>query len=482
MSDKPVQQLEHDAEKQPRLTPSEAHKLYRSVPGHEHHTEGKTAHDVPGIVPPGSTGVLYVSERAMANGWKEGHPEWANFGQGAPEVGHIPGGSARPDTISLSALSAQAGTDVNEYAPTTGVKELRAAVAAYYNDTYRKGKESQYTANNVCIVPGGRAGLTRVASVIGDVYVSYTVPEYTSYDQLLSSFKRLVPIPATLRPDDAYHLNVDRLEEMIHDQGISALFLSNPHNPTGQAIHGEELKRMVDLSRKGTTMVLDEFYEQYLYDLGEGAQVSAAEFVGDVNEDNVILINGMTKCWRLPGWRVCWVVGPESLIKALGQSGGFLDGGASHVLQVAALPLLDPTLVKQDRLALQRHFGQKRDYVVDRLRKMGFAVKNPPTATFYVWLDLSDLPAPLDSGLVFFEEALKEKVIVVPGQFFDLNPSHRRNLMDSPCNHFVRLSFGPEMDQLNRGLDGIERMLVRARKLVDEGKDLLEEFGKDLKV
>ncbi|GAA6051019.1 hypothetical protein JCM3770_005458 [Rhodotorula araucariae] len=483
MPSKPVQQLQHDAQKQPRHEDSsEAHKLYRSVPGHSHHAEGKTPHDVPGIVPPGSTGVLYVSERAMANGWKEGHPEWANFGQGAPEVGHIPGSSPRPDTISLSALSEHAGTDVNEYAPTTGVKELREAVAAYYNDTYRKGKESQYTAANVCIVPGGRAGLTRVASVIGDVYVSYTVPEYTSYDQLLSSFKRLVPIPTTLRPDDAYHLNVDRLEGMVHEQGISALFLSNPHNPTGQVIHGNELKRMVELSRKGTTMVLDEFYEQYLYDLGEGAQVSAAEFVGDVNEDNVILINGLTKCWRLPGWRVCWVVGPESLVKALGQSGGFLDGGASHVLQVAALPLLDPTLVKQDRLALQRHFGQKRDYVVDRLRKMGFAIKNPPTATFYVWLDLSDLPAPLDSGLVFFEEALKEKVIVVPGQFFDLNPSHRRNLLDSPCNHFVRLSFGPEMDQLDRGLDGIERMLVRARKLVDEGKDLMQEFGKDLKV
>ncbi len=48
--------------------------------------------------------------------------------------------------------------------------ELREAVANLYNVTYRKGKISQYTYENVCIVPGGRAGLSRIAAVIGDVY------------------------------------------------------------------------------------------------------------------------------------------------------------------------------------------------------------------------------------------------------------------------------------------------------------------------
>lgn len=48
--------------------------------------------------------------------------------------------------------------------------ELREAVADLYNQQYRQGKLSQYTYENVCIVPGGRAGLSRVAAVIGDVY------------------------------------------------------------------------------------------------------------------------------------------------------------------------------------------------------------------------------------------------------------------------------------------------------------------------
>ena len=58
----------------------------------------------------------------------------------------------------------------------TSRPELRQAVANLYNDTYRKGKASKYTFENVCIVPGGRSGLSRVAAVIGDVYTVLGTP------------------------------------------------------------------------------------------------------------------------------------------------------------------------------------------------------------------------------------------------------------------------------------------------------------------
>ena len=53
---------------------------------------------------------------------------------------------------------------------------------------------------------------------------------------------------------------------------------------------------------------------------------------------------------------------------------------------------------------------------------------------------------------------------MIPGIFFDINPSHRRNLFNSPCHHFVRLSFGPPLADLDMGLDAIGRLLRRARK------------------
>ncbi|KAK4053939.1 hypothetical protein OIO90_003776 [Microbotryomycetes sp. JL221] len=437
-------------------TESEAHRLFRAVPGHERKGEHKdddrrplNDDDAPiGIKPPGSTGKLLALSKHVTDDGSTN--KWANFGQGAPEVGPIPGASDRPTSIPV-------GDAINEYGPTTGIAELREAVANLYNETYRKGKSSLYTKDNVCIVPGGRAGLTRVASVVGDVFVSFQIPEYTAYDQMLSSFRRLVPIPTVLDKEDAYHLNIDKLEKSVREQGLSVIVASNPRNPTGQVVKGRDLERLVEMARHGTTVILDEFYSWYLYDVEEGSCVSAAEFVDDVNKD------------------------PVALIKALGQAGSYLDGGASHPTQVAAIPLLEPSRVQQDRLALQRLFKKKRDYVLDRLEKMGLKVVNKPNSTFYIWLDLSQLPSPLSSGLTFFEELLKEKVIVVPGQFFDLNPSHRRNLFDSPCHSFVRLSFGPEMSEISRGLDGIERLLKRVRKAVEAGQDLHDVIGKDLK-
>lgn len=80
-----------------------------------------------------------------------------------------------------------------------------------YNDTYRKGMASQYTYENVCIVPGGRAGMSRIAAVIGDVYCGYQIPEYTTYSEVLAVFKRLIPIPTPLLPENNYHLDIDRV-------------------------------------------------------------------------------------------------------------------------------------------------------------------------------------------------------------------------------------------------------------------------------
>lgn len=111
--------------------------------------------------------------------------------------------------------------------------------------------------------------------------------------------------------------------------------------------------------------------------------------------------------------------------------------------------------------ALQHHFRDKRDYVLGRLTEMGFKLAYTPNSTFYLWLDLSGLPEGINDGLNFFSACLKEKVIVVPGIFFDLNPSKRRDLFDSPCHHFVRLSYGPRLDVLKMGLDAIARVVAK---------------------
>lgn len=131
--------------------------------------------------------------------------------------------------------------------------------------------------------------------------------------------------------------------------------------------------------------------------------------------------------------------------------------------------MLEPGKVRHEMKALQTHFKSKRDYVVGRLKKMGFEFDYTPDSTFYIWLNLEGLPEEINDGLNFFQACLEEKVIVVPGIFFDLNPSKRRDLFDSPCHHFVRVSYGPKMDVLKAGLDGFERVLKKYNSLPMRG-------------
>lgn len=160
------------------------------------------------------------------------------------QVGDIPGANPKPKSIDLESF----GELCNEYAPASGIPELRRKVAEYYNSTYRQGKKSQYTEKNVCIVPGGRAGLSRVSSIIGSVNTGFQVPEYTAYESLLGAFRNLVPIPTQLRKEDGYKMNVEDVKKEVRDRGLSAMMASNPRNPTGQLVEGEELREWVKSS------------------------------------------------------------------------------------------------------------------------------------------------------------------------------------------------------------------------------------------
>ena len=102
---------------------------------------------------------------------------------------------------------------------------------------------------------------------------------------------------------------------------------------------------------------------------------------------------------------------------------------------------------------------QKRDYIVAQLKQLGFMIDEEPQAAFYVWCNLENLPEPLRDGHAFFLECLKEKVITVPGIFFDVNPGKRRLKKHSRYQHYVRISFGPCMDTLKIGVAGIQRVL-----------------------
>jgi aspartate/methionine/tyrosine aminotransferase len=405
------------------------------------------------------TGVIFVMTEAEAQGFHYGHPDWANLGQGAPETGTLPGAPPRVTTIELDDAT-------HEYAPVGGLMELREAVAALYNARYRVGMPSQYTAENVAISGGGRVGLTRAVASLGRVHLGHLLPDYTAYEELLEIFRAFVPIPITMERAHGFSLPPDRLRSEIVGKGLGALLLSNPSNPTGHALRGGALRAWVDIARElHCSLIFDEFYSHYLYGdaaAQEGPSLSAARYVEDVNEDPVVVVDGLTKNWRYPGWRLSWTVAPKDVIGRITSAGSFLDGGPPHPIQRAALPMIDKAYADQEALAIQSVFGEKRAFALARLQAMGIGVEKAPEGAFYVFANLGNLPEGLRDGTDFFRRALERNVIVVPGKFFDVDPGRRRDHIPSRLRRYVRVSYGPAMETLELGLSRLDALIREA--------------------
>jgi len=463
-------------------------------------------------------GVIRVNDEAMRNhGYRMGDSSWSNLGQGQPEVGNIPGAPPRFDALKIDPAD-------HAYGPVEGLQELRTRIAEHYNRLYRDRKSSHYTIENVAVASGGRLALSRCATALSAQRLGYFTPDYTAYEDLLNAFPRIEPAWIQLHEEHGFRIDPEALRARVEEDEIDALLISNPCNPTGVVIEGDDLRAWLELSReRGMTLLFDEFYSHYVYSpslreggtsvssvepgKGVGADaaksqrtthppapslggrrsaraehsgpVSAAAFVDDVNEDRVILFDGLTKCFRYPGWRIGWVVGPRDVIRTLTAAGSFLDGGPSRPIQRAAIEVLEPGRADQETQAVRAHFAEKQRITVERLAALGVrfpAMGNGkdgrrdacptdacPTGTFYAWGCVEDLPPPLNSGLGFMRSAFQHRVLTVPGEYFDVNP-HGMREGESYLKGYVRFSFGPPRENLVAGLERLAEMIGTARQ------------------
>jgi len=405
------------------------------------------------------TGVIYVTTEAQRRGYTSESEDWANLGQGMPESEALPGAPPR-----IASLPIHDGDQ--EYAPVAGLWELREAIAGFYNELFRRGMGSKYSAENVAVSGGGRSSLTRVAASLGHINLGHLLPDYTAYEELLDVFRLFSPIPILLEGERGYAFSAADLRREITGRGMSAMLLSNPSNPTGKVIGGQDLADWVGVARElDCALILDEFYSHYIWrpDLvAQGMIETAARYVEDVDRDPVVILDGLTKNWRYPGWRVTWTVAPKKIIEGVVSAGSFLDGGGSRPLQRKAVELLAPTAAMAETRAIHAEFSKKRQRLLNGLRDLGFTVDLPPEGTFYIWASAQHLPAGLDDGMSFFRAALDRNVITVPGEFFDVNPGKRRAGRPSRFRRHLRFSFGPPMARLEFALQRFAELIAAA--------------------
>ncbi len=402
-------------------------------------------------------GVIWVVAEAMKLGFQNGHPDWCNLGQGQPEVGELEGAPPRLSSIELAPGD-------HAYGPVDGIPELRTAIAEHYNRLFRPGGAKPYGPENVTIASGGRLMLSRIVAALDAGRLGFQVPDYTAYEDLIAYHShRVQPVALEAREEDDFSLPAQRVADEIERSNLTAFLISNPCNPTGRVLRGEELERYTGFSTR-CTMIFDEFYSHFVYD-GErpgAGPVSAARYVVDPETEPVLLVDGLTKSFRYPGWRLGWAVGPSEMVAALGRAASAIDGGPSVPMQRAALQVLEAGRADRETSAVRRAFSRKRNLMVERLEALGIRCARPSEGTFYVWASIAGLPAPLNEAFAFFRAALAERVMTVPGAFFDVDPEKSRT-GESPYRSWVRFSFGPPEDNVVLGLDRLERLITAAR-------------------
>jgi len=394
-------------------------------------------------------GVIWVVSEAVKRGFWNGNPDWCNLGQGQPEIGEMEGAPDRLRNVLIE-------PEDQAYGPINGTDEMREAVAKHYNRYYRRGKKP-YTAANVGIAQGGRLMLSRIFGAVQGK-MGYQIPDYTAYQDMMDyATSRLNPILIPTKEENNFSIPASEFKEVA--MNLDSYLVSNPCNPTGHVIQGDELASYCETARKtGCVLLMDEFYSHFIYEGREPGcgPISSAEYVDDPENDPILVIDGLTKSFRYPGWRLGWVLGPSSIIETLGRAASAIDGGPSRVSQRLALRALEPNYADQETSALRVMFSKKKNMMVDRLTSMGIRCLEGES-TFYIWACVEDLPEGYKTGIDFFWKALDKQVMTVPGTFFDVNPQPGRE--EQQFDQWVRFSFGPSYENVDLGLTRLEEML-----------------------
>ena len=311
------------------------------------------------------TGVIFVTTEAQRRGYSPASDDWCNLGQGMPEADALPGAPPR-----ITELPILAGDQ--EYAPVAGLWELREAIAGFYNDLFRRGMGSKYSAENVAVSGGGRSALTRVAASLGHINLGHFLPDYTAYEELLDVFRLFSPIPILLEPRARLRVLGARIcAARSSGRGLAAILASQPGEPDRQGDRRRAISPSGSRSARelDCALIFDEFYSHYIWrpDLvAQGAIETAARYVEDVDRDPVVILDGLTKNWRYPGWRVTWTVAPKKVIEGVSSAGSFLDGGGSRPLQRKAIELLAPTAAMAETTRDPRRVRQEAQQAAQR--------------------------------------------------------------------------------------------------------------------
>jgi aspartate aminotransferase/aminotransferase len=223
-----------------------------------------------------------------------------------------------------------------------------------------------------------------------------------------------------------FTLDPDRVRAALSPR-TKAILLNSPANPTGRVCSREVLRQLAGLAaERGILLLSDEVYRAFCYDV---PFVSPAEF----NED-VLVFDGFSKAYGMTGWRLGFAHGPRRIIEEMVKLQQFSFVCAPSIVQHAGVAAWD-----YDTSAIVTAYRAKRDHIVEGLSGHYEVVR--PEGAFYVFPK-----APRRSATEFVAEAIRNKLLLIPGGIFSQRDTH------------FRLSYAADDSTLQRGIEVLRQM------------------------
>ena len=359
------------------------------------------------------------------------------FGAGEPDF-------PTPDYIKEAGIEAIRNNDT-KYTPSVGTVEVRKAVCQRLKEDcgieYQPAEIAVSNGAKTCVYVALRALVNPGDEVI------LPAPYWVSYIELI---RMVGGVPVVVEATEAEHFKItpEKLAAAITPK-TKCMILNNPSNPTGMMYSRKELEEIAKVCvEKDIYVISDEIYYRLAYDNEEFVSFAA---LGEDVKARTLLVNGVSKSYAMPGWRIGYVAAPANIAKVIGNYLGHCTGNPCTISQKASAVALSASQESVDQM--KAAFEERRNYMVERMNQIEGVSCIKPEGAFYVMMNISKLV-----GKELFGHVIKDaddfgnlflkygKVAVVPGTGFG-------------APDFVRWSYATSMENIKEGLDRLEKFL-----------------------
>lgn len=351
--------------------------------------------------------------------------------KGGLDVVHLEVGEPDFDTPQCikEALCRAVDEGHTHYCHSLGLPELRDAISAYYQRTYKVTVDPA----SIIITPGTSPAMFLLFAALlepGDEVV-ISDPHYACYPNFIKFVQgRVVTVP--VYEEDGFQYRPDAIAAKITDR-TRAIFINSPSNPTGNLLSADRMKAISQLE---PYVVSDEIYHGLVY---EGQEHSILEYT-----DQAFVLNGFSKLFAMTGFRLGYLIAPPEFIRPIQKLVQNFFISTNTMVQKAGVAAL--TQADNDTARMKTIYNERRIFMIRRLREMGFGITVEPTGAFYVFANARHISE--DSYRLAFDILEKARVGVTPG--IDFGPN---------AEGYLRFSYANSLENIALGMDRLERYL-----------------------